>query len=263
MIPPYGRGRPLTQATRLANRCAGRRALSGPGPVHSAVEERTHEPRHTQRARPRGARAGRTDAASGAHGRAHTDGSPRDHSTCVHRGPKGTQTRRPTLSAGSPTVLAPPRKFKCTHPPAGGRIAPGGGTDLTQASPTGWTWRLLPKPASLGCPSSLPLGTRTQTLTLSRASHITAAPPAPFPRRFPAPLPPAVNLAGLTLPNQTLSVHCRAGTTTTSAAQTRRLRMGGAGGEAGQGGRPSPFLLPPPRGACACRRVGKGAEGQQ
>lgn len=106
-----------------------------------------------------------------------------------------------------------------------------------------------------------PRHTHTQTFTLSRASHITAAPPAPFPRHFPAPLPPAVNLEGLTLPNQTLSVHCRAGTATTSAAQTRRLRVGVGGGEVEQGGRPSPFLLPPARGSLRLQEGGEGSEG--
>lgn len=250
------------KATRLAHRWAGRRTLCDPGPVHQAITERTHEPRHTERTRPRDTR-GRTHRHSERNTRGgHTQtGAPETIACVCTETPKARRHTDRHSALGHPVVLAPTRKFKC-NPPAGGWIALGGGTDPTQASPTGWTWRLLPKPATLEFSSSLTLGTRIHIHTIARPT----SPPRPqphFPRHFPASLPPAVNLEGLTLPNQTLSVHCRAGTATTSAAQTPRLRVGGAGGEVGQGGRPSPSLLPPPRGACACRRVGKGAEGQQ
>lgn len=188
MISPYGRGRPLMKATRLANRWAGRRTLSDPGPVHRAIMERTHEPRHTERTRPLDTRE-RMHRRSERNTRGgHTQtGAPETIARVCTETPKARRHADRHSVLGHPVVLAPTRKFKC-NPPAGGWVALGRGTDPTQASPTGWAWRLLPKPASLECPSSLTLGTRTRKHSHSRAR--STSPPRPQPH-FPAisPLP--------------------------------------------------------------------------
>lgn len=122
----------MMKATRLANRWAGRRTLSDPWPVHRAIRERTHEPRHTERTHPRDTR-GKTNRRSerNTRGGRHTrTGAPETKARVGTETPKARRHADRHSALGHPVVLAPTRKFKC-NPLAGGCTALGGGTDPT------------------------------------------------------------------------------------------------------------------------------------
>lgn len=147
----------------------------------------------------------------------------------------GTRERAQTQTQGHPALLEPRPQFR-GKPLAGGQTALG---RLSKIPPSLHPPDGLETPPHSHLPGAAlaphPRHTRARThlhfLTrihfLVRVAESPPEPPAPFPR----PLPPAGSQRRLTLPNQTLSRHCRAGAAATDSCAAAEATVGGGVGD--------------------------------